>query len=108
MIVDQNIKSSIHLIYINRTELFPFQKELGEWEKLGLIDTRYLITQKEGRLTLDKLNTFIPNITQKKFEHYIAGPPLMVDATTELLEEICIPSHAIHTDSFDGYLEEMR
>lgn len=108
MIFDQNTESSIQLIYINRTELFPFQNELTEWEKLGLVDNHYLITQKKGRLTPDKLNTFIPNITHRKFEHYIAGPPLMVDATTELLEGIGIPSQSIHTDSFDGYLEENR
>lgn len=94
------------LIYLNKTSDFPFYKELSSWEKKFLSLSIYWIpTDQEGRLTTDKFLKLVGSPVE--FDYYAAGPPLMVDAITEILEGLEIDPEQIHTDSFDGYLEEI-
>jgi len=95
-----------HLIYLNKTNAFPFQKELESWEKeFSALHTTWLVTDKVGRLSLP----IISDITKhpRAFDYYIAGPPLMIDATIDILISLEVDTGRIHTDSFDGYIEEL-
>ena len=106
--IDNKLQPSINLLFINKTDRFPFMNILDEYKKFLNLTIHYYQTSKEGRLTKDKLKEILPSIMDIKYEYYIAGPPLMVDSTSDLLRKFGIDDKTIHTDSFDGYLEETR
>lgn len=106
--IDLNLHPAITLIYINRTEKFPFENELNEWKELLPLTIHFWETQSKGRLDQEKFSKLLPDINQIKYEHYIVGPPPMVDAAVEILQKFGIENERIHTDSFDGYYEESR
>ncbi len=96
--------NQIDLIYLNNTEEFVFKEDLDEIKQIiSNLNIHYIVTQKEGRLTREKLEKLV------KFRsdsiNYISGPPGMVDATVEILESMKIENIRIKTDSFDGYVE---
>jgi ferredoxin-NADP reductase len=102
--VDQNVTTALQLIFINKTEIFPFKNELDMFSKQAShLSISYFSTNTHGRLTKELLKKHlmlpIPEV-------YIAGPPLMIDATVDLLKGNNISSSHIHTESFDGYFEE--
>lgn len=103
-IIDKKVKVLIKLIYCSNSQ-FPFKKELDEWGEILQMPIFYLNTKKDGRLDREKLGRFI-DLSKMQYEHYIIGPPSMVDDTRELLRSFRIDQKTVHTDSFDGYNEE--
>lgn len=103
--LDKDRKAPIVLVYLNRDSKFPFKKELEAWRKTLPLIIHYLETTKEGRLTQEKVKKLISNVKEKS--HYVIGPPLMVDATVETLHSLGVKETNIHTDSFDGYNEDI-
>lgn len=71
-ILDTKAQTAITLFYSNRTEDFIFKEELDEWAQKLKLTVHYIPTQKVGRLNRDKLQTFIPKITDKKYHHYMS------------------------------------
>lgn len=95
------------LFFQNRTPDFPFHAELSQWEKEhGSLTIYWQDTDTKGRLTPEILTTIVGGKTNA-FHYYVAGPPLMVDTSIELLTKLKIKNKAIHTDSFDGYVDEI-
>jgi ferredoxin-NADP reductase len=103
--IDLKMKPKITLLYINRTSYAPFKEEIELWKNSLPLHTIYWETEKQGRMTEVNFLSMLPKDREKNTEYYIAGPPFMVDGTTELLEKLTIDSRKIHTDSFDGYVE---
>lgn len=102
--VDKHIISSIHLIFMNRTEYFPFREELENFKReLKNLSVTYIATSIEGRLSEEKIEKLS---LRKNDEVYIAGPPLMIDTAVYLLKHYGIKEKYLHTESFDGYTEE--
>lgn len=100
--IDSALQPHITLIYTNRDQFFPYQQDLKEWKNVIPLDIHYRETKKDGRLTEDFLQEL--GIGQeKKSLFYLAGPPLMIDATTDLLLTLGIQESQMNTDSFDGY-----
>ncbi len=98
-------KDDITLIYLNNNEEFIFKNELNTLQReLNNLKIHYIVTQKEGRLTKEKLEEIVS--FDNDTVSYISGPPGFVDATIEILESMHINNIRIKTDSFDGYLEE--
>ncbi len=104
--IDKNLKPSFTLFYSNRSEDFLYQEELNEWAAQINMPIYFIPTQKQGRLSGEKIEKLIPTISSKKYAHYIVGPPMMVDATNDILLSLNVKSSTIYTDSFDGYFEE--
>lgn len=95
------------LLFQNRTSDFPFYKELRQWQKeYPSLEIHWLDTDTKGRLTPEILTTILGE-KRDTFHYYVAGPPLMVDASIELLSRLKIRTQNIHTDSFDGYTDEV-
>ena len=95
------------LLFQNKTQDFPFYSELSQWQKEhSSLEIHWLDTDTKGRLTSEML-TAVLGEKKDSFHYYVAGPPLMVDASMELLDRLMIGVHEIHTDSFDGYIDEI-
>lgn len=100
--VDNKRQIDIALVYLNHNEDFPFQKEFGEWQKeLPLFRIHYLMTGKEGRLTKEKLQKYIPDISERI--NYVAGSPGMINNTNILLTSLAIKTTEIQIEEFEGY-----
>lgn len=96
---------NIILIYLNATQEFVFKQELDELQReLNNFEVNYILTQREGRLSREKLLKLV--CFDSDTINYISGPPGMVDATVEILEKMKIENIRIKTASFDGYLGE--
>lgn len=96
--VDQKLSTPITLIYSNSDNNFLFKKELNQWQKLyPKLKIHYVVTDKDGRLTLDKLRSIVNSI------YYLAGPPKMVDDFESMLLKLGVDPTNIRTDRFDGY-----
>lgn len=103
--IDTQIQSPLHLIYLNKSNTFPFKKELEVFSKqLYALQITYISTLREGHLTLEKIHTLT---IHKNDEVYLAGPPRMIDDTVSLLQEAGVMLDNIHTESFDGYFEDI-
>lgn len=103
--VDEKITIPLHLIFVNKSEQFPFQRELLAFKKdMTNLTLSFISTNIKGRLTK---NILLNIISEKSNDFYIAGPPFMVDDTVLLLKKIGIKENFIHTESFDGYTEEV-
>jgi len=95
------------LLFQNRTLDFPFYTELNHWQKeYPSFEIHWLDTDTKGRLTPETLATILGE-KKDTYHYYVAGPPLMVDASMEILETLMINASDIHTDSFDGYTDEI-
>lgn len=95
------------LLFQNKTQDFPFYSELSQWQKEHpSLDIHWLDTDTKGRLTPEMLTPILGEM-RDTFHYYVAGPPLMVDASIELLNKLMIRTPDIHTDSFDGYTDEI-
>lgn len=101
---DQGLKIPITLIYSNSNENFIFKKELNEWQKqYPNLTIHYIVTEKEGRLTNEKLSSILHTTYYILPIYYLAGPPKMVDEFEEILLKLGVDSTSIRTDRFDGY-----
>lgn len=105
-VIDKGLKPDFTLIYSNRSKDFIFKKELDDWARELTMPIHYITTKIEGRLTSEKITQFVPEVREKKYTHYIVGPPAMVDETSDMLQALGVASTTINTDSFDGYPEE--
>jgi len=95
------------LIFQNRTLDFPFYTELQTWDKeCPSLEIIWIDSDTKGRLTPELLKSVLQE-RDTVFHYYVAGPPLMVDASIELLTKLKIQTQDIHTDSFDGYLDDI-
>lgn len=102
--VDKSIFTPLHLIFINRTEDFPFREELEDFKKrLDNLSVTYIPTSTKGRLSGEMIKKLLP---RKNDEMYLAGPPLMIDTMVDLLTRFGVKEEHLHTESFDGYMEE--
>ena len=100
--IDTDSKTDIHLIFQNHIYDFPYKDEFEKWaSEYSNLKITYVATEKEGRLTNQKLTQLIPEITDKMY--YIAGSPGMVNGTAHKLHELNVKNDNIKTDSFDGY-----
>ena len=63
-------------------------------------DSSGMWTGDRGRATGELFTRFVPNLTQLPV--YLCGPNEMMDATTELLVGLGVPSHTIFTEAFAG------
>ena len=100
--VDNKRQIDIVLVYLNHNENFPFQKEFQEWEKaLPSLKIQYMITGKEGRLTKEKLQKFVPDTSNRI--SYVAGSPGMISSTKNLLTSLAIKEKEIQIEEFEGY-----
>ena len=96
--VDQKLSTPITLIYSNSDNNFLFKKELNQWQKkYPKLKIHYVVTDKDGRLTSDKLRSIVNSI------YYLAGPPKMVDDFESMLLNLRVDPTNIRTDRFDGY-----
>ncbi len=102
--IDFNEKLDVLVIYLNRTDDFPFKKDLDEWQAISRhLKIKYLITEEEGRLNKEKIQEFYPSINNIKPMCYIAGPPGMVDNTKKIFLDLGIDGDNILIDRFEGY-----
>lgn len=103
--MDKEISTSLHLLFINRTEAFPFRQEFASFQKNNPhLSITYHATSLQGRVTKEVLQNVLPSST---FDAYLAGPPLMIDSMVDLLRSCGVLAKHIHTESFDGYSEEI-
>lgn len=110
---DKKLPLKIVLLYSNKTpEEIAFSEEFEKWEKqnenLKIVNT---ITRPEeskekwegktGRIDDRMIREFVPDF--KKAEFYVVGPPGMVDAMVDILEEMKISEEQINVEHFTGY-----
>jgi len=99
--IDINEKIDITVIYLNRTDDFPFRKELDIWnESSPLLKIHYFVSGQE-KMSKEKIQELIPDIIHKM--NYVAGPPGMVNNISDMLLAIGVKKENIKTDSFTGY-----
>ena len=103
--VDNNLTTSITLIYSNSSDNFLFRDELHIWQKqLKDIRIYYVSTKKEGRLNKNSLELLI---NRKSLIinpiYYIAGSQSMIYDFSKSLAELGVDETNIRTDAFDGY-----
>jgi len=99
--IDINEKVDITVIYLNRTDDFPFRKELNIWnESSPYLKIHYFVSGQE-KMSKEKIQEFIPDIIHTT--NYVAGPPGMVNNISDMLLAIGVKKEDIKTDSFTGY-----
>ncbi len=100
---DKNEKRDIVLFYSNKTEGEVAYKDVlsAASEKINL-KTIYLITEKTGYLTAEKIRAEAPDFFDRTF--YVSGPRGMVRAFEKTLNDMGIPRTQIKTDFFPGFV----
>ena len=107
---DKQLDSKITLLYGNRTEAdIVFGAEFQEMQKqnpnLKVVHT--LSTPPEhwqgdtGRIDATMIKKELPDYEDRVF--YTCGPPGMVGAMEQLLQEFGLPPEQIHKENFPGY-----
>ncbi len=97
------------LVYLNNSNDFVFDAEFLDWQK-DHPHFRYipLNTVQKGRISEQMLMDNLPAVSSSPYDFYISGPPLMIDAVSSIIEDLGLTDHIIHTDSFDGYTQELE
>lgn len=102
--IDRHDELNIKLICVNRTDDFPFRRELEQWQQIdGSLNVRYVVSGKEGRLTEAKLRRYLDGSDIAEAKYYVAGPPGMVSNYESMLWSLQVEGDNILTDSFRGY-----
>lgn len=110
--LDNKLKSSICLIYSNKTpEQITFKKELEEWAKkhkniqLNMTITRPEETKEPWRGLTGRIDAnMIKNLSPKPHSTFwISGPPGFVDAMEKVLSKLKIPPKRQRSEKFTGY-----
>lgn len=105
----EKAKEDLILIYLNNSDLFVFFDEFKDWENNNKnLSCIFINTMKTGRISKEMLVDYVPSIKNNLFDFYISGPPLMIDAVGNIIEDLGFVDHIIHTDSFDGYTKELE
>lgn len=106
-ISDKKLSTPVYLIYSNSNEEdITFKKELEKISRENPnIKINFIITNKTGRLDEQKLKQLLKEweLEIKNVTYWVVGPPPMVDAVEEILENIKISSGQIRTEKFTGY-----
>lgn len=97
------------LMYLNNSDDFVFDAEFLDWQKTHTY-FRYipLNTVQKGRISKQMLVEHLPTVASSSYDFYISGPPLMIDAVSTIIDALGLTDHIIHTDSFDGYTQELE
>lgn len=102
-VLDNNLNTSMHLIYSNSDSDFVFKTELDEWQdKNECLKIDYIDSSIKGHLDSNMLLPLIQNNLMENIYH-VVGPNPFVDAIEGLLEESKIPGDNIKTEKFTGY-----
>lgn len=97
--LDQNLKTSICLIYSNPDYDFPFKNELENWQnKLNNLNVIYHNSGKSGRL-----QKLLPIPYTLHSIYYLAGSHSFVNDAARLLKNLGVDETSIRYDRFDGY-----
>jgi ferredoxin-NADP reductase len=110
-LTDRAWTGNIHFLIVAKTEQDLIFRDELRWLQsrypnlhvcitLTRPDSNTMWTGDRGRATAELFNRFVPNLTQ--FPVYLCGPNEMMDATTELLVGLGVPSSKIHTEAFAG------
>lgn len=109
-VTDKNLPIQIHLIYANsHTEEITFKKELDEISQAHKnIKVTYFVSEptsnwkgEKGRINSNFLSQLTTHYSQSTY--WVCGPPPMVTAMEEILEQMKIPTEQIKTEKFTGY-----
>jgi len=105
-VADNNLTTSIYLIYSNSEDDFVFRKELDEIvASHPNIKIQYVVTSTEGHLDQAKIKAIL-DIWHLEFDiptFWLCGPPSMIDAMEKVLEEMGINTNHIRSEKFTGY-----
>ena len=107
---DMRLDTGITLLYGNRTEKdIVFRRELEEMQKQNE-NLKVVFTLNEasddwtgytGRITAELITEEMPDYRER--ECYICGPPAMLKAMKEMLEDLDVPKENVKTEYFSGY-----
>mgnify|MGYP001792839191 CR=1 FL=1 len=99
---ETNSTTDMVFFYTNSTPDYLFRPEQYDWQHmLPDLTNHYINTKAECRLAAKRLRHLVSDIADR--EAYVAGPPVMVERTEELLLSLGMPDYRMHADSFDGY-----
>lgn len=100
--LDQEISTTITLIYSNSDNDFLFKEELENWKKnLPNLSIIYHNSNLNGHLNKAKLYTAVGSLVNNIF--YLAGAHSFVNDMEKILLELGIDETNIRYDRFDGY-----
>jgi ferredoxin-NADP reductase len=110
-LTDRAWKGAIHFLIVAKTEQDLIFRDELRWLQsrhpnlhvcitLTRIESHSMWTGNRGRATAELMTRVIPNLTQLPV--YLCGPNEMMDATTESLLQLGVPSSQIHTEAFSG------
>ncbi len=110
-LTDRAWKGAIHFLVVAKTEQDLIFRDELRWLQsrhpnlhvcitLTRTEPHSMWTGNRGRANAELLTRVIPNLTQLPV--YLCGPNEMMDATTELLLKIGVPTSRIHTEAFAG------
>lgn len=110
-LTDRAWKGAIHFLIVAKTEQDLIFRDELRWLQcrhsnlhvcitLTRTEPQSMWTGNRGRATAELMTRVIPNLTQLPV--YLCGPNEMMDATTELLINLGVPSSQIHTEAFAG------
>jgi len=104
------LDTRITLLYGNRTEKdIVFRRELEEMQEQNE-NLKVIFTLNEasdnwtgytGRITTEMIAEEMPDYRER--ECYICGPPAMLKAMKEMLEDLNVPKENVKTEYFSGY-----
>jgi ferredoxin-NADP reductase len=102
-------KEEMILLYLNNSDEFVFDAEFLVWQQ-EFPHFRYIPinTIRKGRISKEMLIIHLPTVEVNAYDFYISGPPLMIDAVSSIIDDLGLTDHIIHTDSFDGYTQELE
>lgn len=110
-LTDRAWQGTIHFLIVAKTEQDLIFRDELRWLQsrhsnlhvcitLTRTEPQSMWTGNRGRANAELLTRVIPNLTQLPV--YLCGPNEMMDATTELLITLGVPSSRIHTEAFAG------
>ncbi len=110
-LTDRAWMGNIHFLIVAKTEQDLIFRDEIRWLQsrhpnlhicttLTRPDSSGMWTGDRGRPTGELFTRFVPNLTQLPV--YLCGPNEMMDATTELLVSLGVPSSKIYTEAFAG------
>jgi ferredoxin-NADP reductase/DMSO/TMAO reductase YedYZ heme-binding membrane subunit len=110
-LTDRAWTGNIHFLIVAKTEQDLIFRDELRWLQsrypnlhvcitLTRPDSNTMWTGDRGRATGELFTRFVPDLTQLPV--YLCGPNEMMDATTELLISLGVPSAKIHTEAFAG------
>jgi ferredoxin-NADP reductase len=108
-IADEGLPYRVTLVYSNRDrESAPFLEELAELEqRIEGLRVVLTMTNDEGwegesrRIDASVLADLLGGLDAKQF--FVAGPPAMVEAVAESLQEAGVPEDRVLAGKFAGY-----